>query len=708
MNKYIKLPPEKLEAHLQNFLIEHWSVSGVNTFVRNEKAFERYYVFKDFSDSGMSAAKIVGTAYHRALEAFFETWRDAGKKLNLDQLLDIAFRELDKIELVDFKVYVKKTSIEVKDQCQKHINNLINQFLEEVDIYLDDIQEVIFVEEMMKEFITLADTDIPLPIKIISDLIYINKSGELCGLDHKSKGIYTKEEERDLHFAYQSTGYDRAVSIHLMRKEYAALRKKYPKIKDGMKWFRFYENKYTKNRNGDPQIRAYVVDIEATRDLYESILFEPVWRIITAVQDPDYVYLMNPMDFFEDGGQIVDFWVKTHLEDLSAFQNLDEKQKQILKRRKSRIKKTALEKVPKSVMESITGSKKFVSFNYDDMADKPKDELIKLVLRSFNINSEIREVIEGYSCDTYLLRVGVGTKISKVSGHKLDIAQALGVETVRVLPDLVQWGSGSYVAIEVNKNKDERKPAMLSDFPQDGGDILPIGVDNFGEIISWDLNDSSTPHFMLSGASGSGKSYALATMIEVALAQGIKVTILDPKNDDKFDPYRDKCEVYTELDDIEAFVELKVEEMDRIFKTRDRSASKEIIVFDEVADCLARQTKEKRIEVVEGHYADGREKIKNIKDKDFKTLELNLLILGQKARSAGIHLVLAAQRFSTKILTGDVKANFTIRLALKSAKAVDSMVMLDEDGAEKLAGNGDGLLVSPSHAGTVRIQCYSR
>jgi len=730
-NTYEKLAPEKLDAHLQNFLVEHLSVSAVSTFIRNEKAFEKYYVFKNYSDVGLSAPKVIGTVYHKVLEMFFETYRDHGKQLPLERLLDTAYRELDKVELVDYKVYANKTSVQVKDQCQMHITNLIHQFLEQVGEYLKDIKEVVFIEERIIEFIVLCDISIPLPFKAVPDIVYINHEDELCGLDHKSKGKYTQAREAHLSFAYQSTTYDKTVTARLMRPEFKALRKKYPKIANGMKWFFFYENKYTKNRDKSPQIKKHKIDMVETRELYENMFFEPVWRTIQAVQDPDYIYLMNPADNYEDAGEMVDFWVKTHLDDLSEFQNLDEKQKALLSKRRSHVKKTALAKVPKSVVESVMGSKKFVSFDFSNMKDKAVQERIQLVLRAFNVNAEVRHTVDGYSCTTYLLRVGVGTKISSIRGHKLDIAQALEAETVRVLPDLVPYEGQTYVAIEVNKPVDQRQAAQLPAMDE-GVNTLPIGADNFGEAIFWDLDDASTPHFMVSGASGSGKSYQLATMIDRALKTGMDVVIFDPKNEEKFDPYRELCQVYVSLEDIENQVEELVEEMDRIQKHRLQPENKKLIIFDEVADCLARQTKERRVLVdkygeevqqpakkitearsqVEAEMLrdqwEAFSKAKERRDRSFKTLEQNLLILGQKARSAGIHLVLAAQRFSTKILTGDVKANFTIRLALKAAKAVDSQVMLDEDGAEKLAGNGDGLLVSPNHSGTVRVQCFSR
>jgi len=189
---------------------------------------------------------------------------------------------------------------------------------------------------------------------------------------------------------------------------------------------------------------------------------------------------------------------------------------------------------------------------------------------------------------------------------------------------------------------------------------------------------------MISGASGSGKSVVIRTIIEVAASKGVNVVILDPKYE--FTDMRNSGHlVYNEAEDIEAFMMCKVDEMDAIFKAsgaNGQSKQKQLIIFDEAADCLSRKSQ-------------------------YGTLEKNTLLLAQKARSAGIHLLLAAQRFSVKILTGDAKANFPTRLCLTVASAIDSKVMLGVEGAEKLNGRGDGLFISPDHGEPVRLQCFA-
>jgi len=696
-----------MEAHLSNFLLDHLSVSAVQTFARNEKSFEKTYIFKDYSMDGETESRVIGKVYHHTLRAFFEEWEVSRQKLSYDRLMQIAFDELDTYKGKSFKPYVNKTIVEIKQNCEKYVNVLIENFLREVDVYLSDIQKIVFVETKLNSFLTLNEIDIPLPFKAVPDLVYINMQGELVVLDHKSVGQYTKENEALLEFAYQGIVYGKVVSEVVSSPEFADLRKKYPAVAAGVKKVLFYQNKYTMNRDKTPQIKFHTVSMEDS-GVYEFMLFQVVWRIIQAVQDPDYIYLMNPSDHFQNKGEMVDFWLKTHLEDLDAFSGLNTAQKKILGRRKTLVKKSALSKIPKHVLEAMKGSEEFISFDPSIMENMTTAEKVEFRLRCFNFNAKVAHIVEGYSCNTLLLEVGVGAQVNKIHGYRLDIANVLGVEDVRISESLVRYKGGTYIAIEVNRNREEQKTVKLtSDVKMRYGVMqIPVGIDNFGSVVAWDFGNPSTPYFMLSGAAGSGKSVLIQTMMHVAMANKHNVTVLDPK----FEFGDANCEVLNEQQEIEAFIAKQVRVMDEIYKAKGKKAGetkKHLIFFDEVADCLAKQTKEKMVETQVGEYADGRPKTALRRDKQFKTLEENLLILAQKGRAAGIHLVLAAQRFSAKILTGDVKANFTTRLALTCAKKVDSIVMIDQEGAEALNGRGDGLLVSPELKGAVRIQCFT-
>lgn len=700
MSQYSQLPPDEIEELLSNYLISHWSISAVRSFIRNEKDFEKSYIFKDISRlKGLSS--IIGTVYHKTLMEEFLRLK-AGDPMGYDAMAMLAHDELEKIGADEYKVTDNKPLVEMQNEALEKSNYLITNFLSEIDSYTKEIKDILFVEEPILEFVTIEGVDIPIPLKAIPDVVYINMNDELCILDHKSKKAYTQETDVVLQCSLQSTAYALGVAEKLKRPEYKKLLALYPKIKDGVKYFRYYENKYTKNRDGSRQIRCIDIQIDETKKMYEAILFEGVWRMLKAVQDPDYVYLMNPDDHFPDGGELVDFWVKTRIEGIEGFPNLDAKQKKLLSMRKKDVRSASLARIPKAVIKAFKEQAGFVSFNSKDMADLTLEERIEHRLKCLNFNTKVVHKIKGYSCDTYLLEVGAGMKIGTIFGYRMDIANAMGVADIRINKNLVQYGESSYIAIEVNTKDRSTLEMKASDCPADDL-LIPLGKDNFGNTISWDLGNDSTPHILISGATGSGKSIVLKTIIQTAMHKGIEVSIIDPKRDKHFK----NIQTYkvSDIKDIEVFLEKKVAEMDAIYK-KGGFKSRQIIIFDEANDCFTRQTRERKVMATVGEYVDGTPKKALRRDENFRTLEDNTMLLAQKARSAGIHLVLASQRFSVKVLNGDAKANFPARLCLTVTSAVDSKVALDEEGAEKLNGRGDALFKDPTMPEPKRIQTF--
>lgn len=700
MNKFAAMSGEELNKHLEGFLIDHWSVSSVGEFIRNEKSFERKYVFKDY-DRQKSKSAHIGNVYDHALTEFFRYYQQEGKGLSYDVLLRIAHLKLEEIGADEWKNEKKLTILEQQQYALEAVNFALKSFLEEFSSYENEIGEILWVNVAFKEFITINGQDIPVPFKFKPDMVFITKDGYLAVLDHKAKYNYTEEKNIISHYCNQSIGYVLGMNVAIHR--FKDILKKYPKAAEGVKKFFFYENKFTKNKDGSSQIKQIPMDIEKHGQLLEQILFEGVFRVMEAVQNPNYVYLMNPNDHFESGEKVVAFWIKTHVEGLEGFPNLTPGQIKILKQRRSSIRRSALTSLPKGILKAFTDPKEFVSLNSEEMENLSTAEKIEHRLRTFNYPVKVEHTVEGYSCDTYLLQIAAGLKTAQIYGYRMDIANVIGVKDVRISPSLVEYKGGAYVAVEVNRKNTKALVLTDADMPFEEN-TFPIGKDNFGHSIMWSIDNPSTPHMMISGASGSGKSVAIKTIIEVALKAGIRVALLDPKYE--FTAYKAKgCEVLNELTDIEQFMEYTVLEMDEIFKkhgAHGHSKNKRLIILDEAADCFARQTKQ-RVYYTEGPRGG---EIKTV-DHTFKTLEENTLILAQKARSAGIHLVLAAQRFSVKVLTGDAKANFSTRLCLTVASGVDSKVMLDREGAEKLNGKGDALLTSPEHSEPVRIQCFT-
>lgn len=151
-----------------------------------------------------------------------------------------------------------------------------------------------------------------------------------------------------------------------------------------------------------------------------------------------------------------------------------------------------------------------------------------------------------------------------------------------------------------------------------------------------------------------------------------------------------------------------VEEMQQRAKTGENS--KTLIVFDEFADAVSSARSGKELDIKEqvlvGEYANGRPKYDIRVVGREKSLEENMKMLLQKGRALGYRIIAATQRASTKVITGDAKVNFPVQVCFRVPKAVDSKVVLDEEGAETLAGRGDGLIKSPEYFGTVRFQGF--
>jgi hypothetical protein len=226
--------------------------------------------------------------------------------------------------------------------------------------------------------------------------------------------------------------------------------------------------------------------------------------------------------------------------------------------------------------------------------------------------------------------------------------------------------------------------------------------------VVWDIDNPSTPHVLICGSTGSGKSVCLVSIIEYAKLIGFDdIYIFDPKFE--FTRYNEgKTSVYSDIEEIETVMETLVEEMNLLVKKG--TSKRTLIVFDEFADAVANSRNGNALNVyaeeVIGEYANGREKTKRVLVETKKCLEENLRILLQKGRSSGYRIVAATQRASVKVITGDAKVNFPVQICFKVPKEVDSKVILDEAGAESLSGKGDGLLKSPQYNGIVRFQAF--
>lgn len=688
VNKYSLLRGDDLEEHFSRFLIDSWSYSGIATFARNEKEFERRYIYRE--PSRRSPVTVAGTAYHAALQLYFETLRDDGIEATIAEMQEAAFKSIDAMNANDWKLGKKSPTVEkCIETATKTANALISNFYKERSVYTADIAHVVAVEERTCTWLVINGVDIPLPCHGQIDLVIETNDHRRAVIDHKSKTAYTDTSELGFTGAKQAIVY--ALSWEAMN----------PGMPIDEVWY--VENKHSANKDGTPQLHKTVITLDAdTRRLYEAILYEPLRRMIQATNDPDYLYTINDADPMSDRAELYDFWARTLIADIDDF-NIPESKKHLIARRQKKIRDASTASITPKVITSFRNkAATFISYELRD--DMTPQEKIEHTLRSFNIMARVAHVLGSYSSVSYLLEIGAGVKIANIASHALDIANAIDVPSVRVLPTLSMHDGHAYLCVEAPHRSGD---TLLWDKKYLKGSHIPIGLNNFGEVVAWDIDNQSTPHMLICGATGSGKSVCIRSTIEYARLAGVdRIIVLDPKYE--FTGNLPGCEVIADIADIEKRMKELVAEMQASAKTG--SKGKTLIVFDEFADAVSSARSGKELDIKEmvtvgqDRYGMPKKELKTVGRE--KSLEENLRMLLQKGRSLGYRIIAATQRASTKVITGDAKVNFPVQVCFRVPKAVDSKVVLDEEGAETLAGRGDGLIKSPEYFGTVRFQGF--
>ena len=659
MSRYESYTPDRLEEHFANYLTDFWSYSKVSCFARNEKSFEKQYIYLE--PDRRSSSSVAGNAYHAAMEEFFSTMQRTNSRIP-----DVVSLEQRAFEYINDKVYpnewkLQKTTPTVEDciaDASRKAVSLIRNFYGERDLYLADIGKIIAIEARYEEWLTVNGVDIPLPCHAVIDLVLSLEDGRTAIVDHKGKGAYSDEKEVSLVHGKQAITYvlafEKATGIHV----------------DEV-WF--IENKYTANRDGSPQLRKHVIVMDPdSRRLYESMLYEPLRRMVEAVSNPDYIYMVNDSDNLSDKAELYAFWAKTMIAEVDDF-NIPDDKRDLIRMRQRKIKDASLAMIsPRVITDFRREAASFITYDLS-FSNMTRAEKIHHILMTFGMNTQVTE-ITGFSSDTYLLEVSAGVKIGNIYKYRKDIANALNVPNVRIPENLAIYDGRSYVAVEAGKKRTE---TLLWDAKYLEGRRLPVGMDNFREVIYWDLDNHSTPHLLVCGSTGSGKSVELRSLIEYARLAGVgDITVFDPKYEFQ-GLAADGIRVYGETGDMYRVMGEMVADMQGRTRTNDRHLT--MLVIDEFADIMDSTPA----------------------DKGGMSMEQLLKMLAQKGRSLGFRIIAATQRASTKVITGDTKVNFPVQICFRMPKAVDSQVVIDEEGAESLQGQGDGLIRSPEYMDSV-------
>ena len=338
-------------------------------------------------------------------------------------------------------------------------------------------------------------------------------------------------------------------------------------------------------------------------------------------------------------------------------------------------------------------------------------ERLTAVLNEFGVHASINNISIGPSITKYELKLETGTRVNKIMSLQDDIKLALAAKDIRIeapipgkpavgveIPNLVS----SMVSFkEVFKN--------IPDKYKDNKLVVPLGKDVNGQVIYAELN--KMPHLLIAGATGSGKSVCVNTIISSILMRAkpdeVKLILVDPKKVELSnyngvphllapvvtDPKKAAATLRETVSEMERRYDLfaganvrKIETYNQYVENKNQENDAEhqleklpyiVVILDEVADLMM------------------------VASKD---VEDCIMRIAQLARAAGIHLIVATQRPSTDIITGVIKANIPSRIAFAVSSSIDSRTILDCTGAEKLLGKGDMLFLPMGSNSPIRVQ----
>ena len=331
-------------------------------------------------------------------------------------------------------------------------------------------------------------------------------------------------------------------------------------------------------------------------------------------------------------------------------------------------------------------------------------ETIKKCFQSFGIEVKMQDVNVGPTVTQYTLRPNEGVKLNQITTRGNDIALALAAKSLRVEAPIP---GKSAVGIEVPNivaAKVTLKEVISSpQFKAEKSKLaIALGRDVAGIPVAIDLE--KMPHMMIAGATGSGKSVCVNSIISTFLfhnsPEDLKLILIDPKRVELTN-YNGIPHLYspvvTEVDKIVSALKWTVFEMERRYKMFADLGKRNIVAYNESP---GPDGKLPYIVVIIDELAD-------LMAVSANEVEASIVRIAQMARATGIHLIVATQRPSVDVLTGLIKANITSRIAFATASQIDSRTILDMSGAEKLLGNGDMLFIGNGLSKPRRIQgCF--
>jgi len=646
-----------LVAEFANFPVPHYSYSSFTKFGSDPFMFKVNYINGDQIETTSSPSNVLGKAMHKALETYLGGNPDVPVPQDDGEAIKIAHQVgLDYLLGYSDGFIGYNTVIASREKLNEKFAFAFFGYIKEFD-YRKYVKEVVLVEKMLKHKIEVDGKVLPIPLKGSADLVYRDHKDRLIIRDHKITSTYSNPEAIDGAKLIQA-----AFNYFLVAAETGEV--PYSMV--------YAEFKISKNADNSPQMREFEIVFDD-----HPLIFEFFYRYYYDVTDAllgKQVFVPNVYAMYDKEVSILAY--------IHRLDQDEEREKAFKKNKVDNItdflkKRIQKDGAMKQYLETV--SAKFVSaetLNYKNMTTEEK---IKMKLAEHGLAVEFHSKVRGNSVELYRYEPSIGLKMSKIASYTKDIEQVVEKSGIRVLAPIRDSG---LVGFEIPL--DER---TFPTAPKARGFEIAIGQTVMGDARRFDIRQA--PHMLVAGSSGSGKSVFLNNLINQLLTiPRVELHLFDPKQVElvQFEGEGKVKEYQSHHAAIAISLEALCEEMEERYKEMKAARAKNIedmpnmrykfVIIDEFADL------------------------------GMKTHIGSLIqVLAQKGRACGIHLIIATQRASTRVINGDIKVNFPTRVVLRMSKGVDSRVMLDEDGAEKLLGKGDMLFASD--AGIERLQGYS-
>jgi S-DNA-T family DNA segregation ATPase FtsK/SpoIIIE len=347
-----------------------------------------------------------------------------------------------------------------------------------------------------------------------------------------------------------------------------------------------------------------------------------------------------------------------------------------------------------------------------------KARALEKLLAEFNVNARVVEAETGPSITMFELELAAGVKVGQISALANDMARALGAGAVRVVAPLAGRHT---IGIEVPNS--EKEKVRIKDLMQMApGKIdkmaipLFLGKDSSGEALVSDL--AEMPHLLIAGTTGSGKSVCINSIITGILLtrrpDEVKMILIDPKMVEMtaFNTIPHLMSpIVTETQRAVQILEWATVKMDERYALFAEARVKNIRGYNElgteqIIERFAPSTPEEEAKIPKklSYIVIVIDELADLMMTAPKEIEAYIVRLAQKSRAVGIHIVLATQRPQATVVTGLIKSNMPTRIGFRVAARMDSRIILDQNGAETLLGEGDMLFLKPGTSDLIRAQ----